>query len=309
MGSRRAPRCRAAGGREPEPADSRRRSEERWARESPVGAAARSGSSGAPSPVLLVPGTGGEPEDNSSGTTSPRSTKLGIPWCAVDAARARNGDIQVDGEYVVNAIRTMYARAGRRIAIVGHSQGGMVAALGAALLARHARDGRRRDRLRALQPRHDAGRRCVLHGSAARAADWQQRDDSKFIAALNSAPETFAGISYTNIYTHTDEIVQPEQRRRPAARSLHTGDGRDHQRRDPGHLPATTPTSTSRSARIDPVAYALAIDALDHDGPADPSASTRSVCAQPFQPGVNPATFPADAAAAYAKVLDHSARL
>jgi Putative serine esterase (DUF676) len=35
-------------------------------------------------------------------------------------------DIQVAGEFVVNAIRTMYTRAGRRISIFGHSQGGMV---------------------------------------------------------------------------------------------------------------------------------------------------------------------------------------
>jgi hypothetical protein len=41
---------------------------------------------------------------------------------------------------------------------------------------------------------------------------------------------------------------------------------------------------------IDPVAYALALDALDHAGPADPARISRSVCVQLVQPGVNPLT-------------------
>ena len=35
------------------------------------------------------------------------------------------GDIQTAGEYLVYAIRTEYAMAHRRIAVLGHSQGGM----------------------------------------------------------------------------------------------------------------------------------------------------------------------------------------
>jgi hypothetical protein len=42
----------------------------------------------------------------------------------------------------------------------------------------------------------------------------------------------------------------------------------------------------------DAVGYALAVDALDHPGPADPRRIDRSVCTKPFQPGVNPAGFP-----------------
>jgi hypothetical protein len=40
---------------------------------------------------------------------------------------------------------------------------------------------------------------------------------------------------------------------------------------------------------VDPVAYALAVDALTHSGPADPSRIPQSVCSQQFMPGVNPA--------------------
>ena len=52
----------------------------------------------------------------------------------------------------------------------------------------------------------------------------------------------------------------------------------------------------------DPVAYALAIDAMDHPGPADPSRIPSSVCTQLFMPGVNPVTFATDFASAAAVV-------
>src|SRR3954465_1635019 len=77
-------------------------------------------------PVLLIQGTGATAKDNWSWTYEPAFDKLGIPWCAVDLPGHAEGDIQVSGEYVVYAIRAMFHRAGRRIAIVGHSQGGMV---------------------------------------------------------------------------------------------------------------------------------------------------------------------------------------
>ena len=39
---------------------------------------------------------------------------------------------------------------------------------------------------------------------------------------------------------------------------------------------------------MDPVAYALVIDALDHHGPAQPARIDPSVCGQLYQPGVDP---------------------
>ena len=41
----------------------------------------------------------------------------------------------------------------------------------------------------------------------------------------------------------------------------------------------------------DPVAYALAVDALTHPGPAEPLRIDPDVCAQSFMPGVDPAAF------------------
>ena len=42
----------------------------------------------------------------------------------------------------------------------------------------------------------------------------------------------------------------------------------------------------------DAVGYALAVDALTHDGPADPARIDRGVCDEEFHPGVDAATFP-----------------
>ena len=49
---------------------------------------------------------------------------------------------------------------------------------------------------------------------------------------------------------------------------------------------------------IDPVAYALAIDAIDHPGPADPSRVAPSCLG--LMPGINPLTFATDLASATA---------
>jgi hypothetical protein len=50
----------------------------------------------------------------------------------------------------------------------------------------------------------------------------------------------------------------------------------------------------------DATAWALFLDALTHDGPANPKRIDSAVCTQQFMPGVNPATFPTDAATAAA---------
>lgn len=77
-------------------------------------------------PVLLLPGTATTPRTDFGWNYEPALTAAGIPWCAVTLPRSSLGDIQVAGEYVVNGIRRLRARSGRRIGIIGHSQGGMI---------------------------------------------------------------------------------------------------------------------------------------------------------------------------------------
>jgi hypothetical protein len=196
----------------------------------------------------------------------------------------------VNGEYVVYAIRTMYSRAGRKVSTVGHSQGGMVPRWA----LRFWPDTRAMvdDVIGFAGSNHGSTQGGVSCGDGkCIEADWQQSYESNFIRALNSFGETFFGISYTNVYTHTDEIVQPNSDDTGSS-SLHTGGGRIRNVAVQDVCP-TDPSEHFLIGTIDPVAYALAIDAIEHDGPADPARVPITTCAQPFMPGVDPATGPA----------------
>lgn len=65
------------------------------------------------------------------------------------------------------------------------------------------------------------------------------------------------------------------------------------------------PANTSEHVNIgshDPVTYAIAMDALNHDGPADPARIDRSVCHETLAPYVDPVTFPAKYARAWGEI-------
>jgi hypothetical protein len=130
---------------------------------------------------------------------------------------------------------------------------------------------------------------CAAAGCAP--AFWQQQTLSAFTTALNSGTETFAGIDYTQMWTPTDEVVVPNLGPRPSSQ-LTTGAGRRANISTfdvcPGHL-----AEHLSMGSFDAVAYALVVDALDHDGPARASRIDRAVCLRPFHEGVDPATFPA----------------
>jgi triacylglycerol esterase/lipase EstA (alpha/beta hydrolase family) len=243
-------------------------------------------------PVLLVPGTGSSPPRNFGWNWEPALNMLGIPWCAVTLPDNALGDIQVAGEYVVNAIRTMHAAAGRRISILGHSQGGMMPRWA----LRFWPDTRAMvdDQIGLAPSNHGttAGKFSCLNGCAP--AIWQQGDTAEFIKAINSYQETFPGISYTEIYTHNDEEVQPNSDDTGSS-SLHGGGGEITNVAVQDICPADL-SEHNGLGTVDNVAYALAVDALEHAGPADPSRIPSSVCNQPLMPGVNPITFPTDAA-------------
>src|SRR5215218_8726450 len=121
---------------------------------------------------------------------------------------------------------------------------------------------------------------------------WQQRTGSNFLRALNSRAETFRRISYSSIYTNTDEVVVPNAG--PAASSsLHGTRGKITN----VAIQEVCPTDTSEHLAIgsyDNTAYQLAVDALTHRGPADPSRVSASVCPNPIMPGVDRSTFVSD---------------
>jgi pimeloyl-ACP methyl ester carboxylesterase len=247
-------------------------------------------SAGGIGPVLLVPGTAYSPQTDFSWNWEPALSKLGIPWCVVALPGNGMGDAQVAGEYVVNAIRVMYAQAGHRIAIIGHSQGGMLPRWA----FRFWPDTRTMvdDEIGLSPSNHGTLDADVVCIPGCAPSFWQQADRSEFLKALNSYQETFAGISYTAAFTKTDEIVVPNFTQQGSS-ALHTGDGAISN----VAIQDICPLDLNEHLAIgtyDPVAYAIAIDALTHPGPADPSRVAASVCTQLLMPGVNPATFPAD---------------
>jgi hypothetical protein len=123
-------------------------------------------------------------------------------------------------------------------------------------------------------------------------AYWQQASDARFIDALHSHVETFAGIYYTVIYSHTDEVVVPNLDSSGSS-SLHTGAGQIANIAVQQICPADVSDHLAMGT-YDPVAYALVVDAFTHSGTADPTRIPAAVCAEPFQPGVDPSSFATD---------------
>src|SRR5437763_10563921 len=211
-------------------------------------------------------------------------------YCALTLPYHTTGDIQTAGEYVVYALRTMAKLSGRQVDVLGYSQGGM--------LPRWAL--RFWPDTRALvhgvgsldPPNHGTRDANVACQGKCSPADWQQASTAHFIDALNSYAETFAGIAYTVIFSRTDEVVVPNLDASGSS-SLHTGSGTIANIAVQQICPADVSDHLAMGT-YDPVGFALAIDAFTHPGTADPARIPLSVCAQPFQPGVDPATFPTD---------------
>jgi triacylglycerol esterase/lipase EstA (alpha/beta hydrolase family) len=238
-------------------------------------------------PVLLIPGTTLTPDAEYSWSWEPAMKQLSIPYCDVVLPGAAMDDIQVAAEYIVYATRQMHQMSGRRVDLLGHSQGGMIGRW--ALRFWPGLRERVNDLVGLAPSNHGTLDSQVICAPACPAAFWQQRANSQFTAALNSSAETFKPVDYTDIYTHLDEVVTPNSDDSGSS-SLRTGDG------DITNvaLQDICPADTSEHLAIgtyDPVAYALAVDALTHPGPADPSRIDPSVCSQSLMPGVDPTTF------------------
>lgn len=243
-------------------------------------------------PVLLIPGTTLNPKVNFDWNYEPAFRARHQPYCAIALPQNGMGDIQTNAEYVVGALRAMHDEAGRRVRIVGFSQGGMI---GRWALKFWPDTRNILESVIGLDPsNHGTVTAVPVCAVACAPSFWQQRFGSKFLAALNAGTETYAGISYTQIYTDTDEVVTPNIS--PAAQSeLHTGPGRIVNVAVQQVCPAHVAEHLSMGS-TDPVGYALVVDALTHRGLADASRIDPTVCARPVMPGVDPATLPANEA-------------
>jgi hypothetical protein len=242
--------------------------------------------------VLLSPGTATTSVESFGWNWEPALDQLDIPWCAMDLPEQALGPIDVAAQYIVYAIRTVSARSGRKVDILGWSQGGMSMRWS----LRFWRDTRDLvDDVIGFAPSNHGTTRTTTAQCAqlgCRAADYQQAADSEFIQALNSGAETFGGISYTNIYSKFDEVVVPNSGPDNCSSCLTTGDGDIANVRTQDLCPLDV--SDHVLIGISSATYALVVDALTHDGPAVVSRASRAGCTRPVMPGV---TDPASAKA------------
>src|SRR5690349_22971239 len=75
-------------------------------------------------PVMLVTGTGAS-GDEAYAIAKPAFDAYGAPVCRVNFPAHTTADIQVSVQYLVFGLRTMARRAGRPVAVIGISQGGL----------------------------------------------------------------------------------------------------------------------------------------------------------------------------------------
>ena len=238
-------------------------------------------------PVLLVPGTTLNPEVEFSWNWERALSRLDWPYCTVALPDDGMNDVQIAGEYVVYAIRRMYARSDRRVDVIGHSQGGMVPRW--ALRFWPATRQMVNDLVGLSPSNHGTVDAIPACAAGCAPSFWQQRTGSNFLSALNSYQETFPGVSYSSIYTRTDEVVVPNLGP-GASSSLHGGGGKIAN----VAIQDVCPLDASEHLAVgtyDNPAYELAIDALTHRGPADASRVGAAACTRAFMPGVDRSTF------------------
>ncbi len=241
--------------------------------------------------ALFVPGTGVGPDEAFSWNWFPALDRIGHPYCAVTLPGSSVGDVQVSAEYVVHAIRYARAISRGKIAVIGHSQGGV----SSRFALRFWPD------TRAMVADH-IGLAAVNHGSVQNddmyphgngpAFALQLKRTAEFIEAANSRQETFPGISYTSLSTTHDQFVTPAgttDLRGPADRVANISLQDVCQDNPSDHI--TIGTS-------DALAYALTMNAITRRGPANPAELPASVCSRDTMPGVDPSTV-ADSVAAF----------
>ncbi len=250
-------------------------------------------------PVLLVHGTVTHGQEQYNWTYKPLLIERGFDVCTVTYPDRGFGDQQIAAEYVVHALRRIRSESGRKVAMIGHSQGASMPRW-ATKWWPSARDAVE-DFVLLAGPNHGttvAATDNPLTGSGGAvlglpAAFYQFAPESQFVAAVNAGDETPGDIDYTNIYTLFDELVQPAQPVPTAALDY----GQDNPKVTNLLLQDLCPLLVVDHLTIgltDRATFELAIDAITHPGPADVErAGGAALCnALPLVPGVVlPPTF------------------
>jgi hypothetical protein len=231
-------------------------------------------------PIMLVTGTGAS-GDEAYAIAKPAFDTLGAPVCWVNFPHHTTADMQVSVQYLVHGLRVMIRRAGRRVAVFGISQGGLLPRV--ALTYWPSLRRKVSDVLSIAGTQHGTtvGRfrdcPCIPAG-------WQQAAGSHFLKALNARrhDETPGPTAWTTVRSATDQTVRPTTGPHPTS-ALKGASNVLIQDVCPGR------EVTHIGTGLDSVTFALAVDAVAHRGPAKASRLPAGVCDHPYAPGLDEA--------------------
>jgi hypothetical protein len=207
----------------------------------------------------------------------------GHPVCFMNFPDNTTADIQVSVQYLVYGLRREFKLSGRKAAVFGISQGGLLPRF--ALTYWPDLRSKVGDVLAAAGTQHgtDIGRGCSASSPCA-PANWQQIKGSNLLNAINSQPDETPGkVSYTTVRSLTDETVQPQGGKHPTS-ALDGASNILIQDVCPGR--ETTHVGTA----VDSVSFAAFVDAIGHKGPAKVSRLPANVCDHPYADGLDEAT-------------------
>ena len=234
-------------------------------------------------PIMLVTGTG------ASGQEAYLIGKgafdaYGSPVCTVDFPFYTTGDIHVAVQYLVHGIREQYRLAGRKIAVFGISQGGLLPRI--ALTYWPSLRPMVSDVIAAAGTQHGtrvggtaARKRCLREGCVP--AAWQQRAGSSLLRTLNGYPDETPGpTSWTTVRSATDETVRPTTGRHPTS-ALKGASNILIQDICRGRRVSHIGTA------VDSVTFAAIRDAIERPGPARTRRFPGNVCSTPYAPGLD----------------------
>lgn len=226
-------------------------------------------------PVLLVHGTFTHGRQNWGATFAPILRASGWDVCIMTYPDRGLVDIQRTTEFVAHAVYTMAAASGRKVALIGHSQGVMQVRWAVKWwpgVRERVSDlvsmaGPNQGILLPTAPRDLLG---VLGVTVAPfpGAFYQFAQNSQFLRALNRDDETPGDIDYSVLYTQFDELIQPVSPFPAGAIEF----GQNNPKRTNVLLQDVCPGRLVEHISIalaDRLAYELTLDALHHDGPAD----------------------------------------
>lgn len=249
-------------------------------------------------PVILVPGTAipaGMMYHFSFGKLgSSAAANVDPVW--VNIPRASLGDVQVNSEYVAYAINYISGvSSSANVSVISWSQGGINTQW--ALKYWPSTRSVVSDFI-ALSPDFHGTVESVLvcpgllHVEPACTPALAQQDwNSDLVATLRADGGDSAYVPTTTVYSSFDEVVEPMGGSDPSASSAFLHDARAVGVSN-NWIQATCPAGalgggvyTHEGVLYNPLAWALAIDALAHDGPADPARlDLEEVCASILPP-------------------------